>query len=94
MDNSIYEVNRDEYAGFISQLNKQKCDVEQFFEDNMTIIKIKSKKNGTHFCTRIIPEDDEAVPPKAVMKVTLETKEEVQDFFNALNKLQQEKRNG
>ena len=103
MSNDIYEVTRDEYAGFIGQLNKQMCDVEQFFEDGMTIIKIKSKVTGTHFCTRIIPEDDvehyfvfnmpednERVAPKPVMKVTLETKEEVQNFFNALGKLQQE----
>ena len=106
MDNSIYEVTRDEYAGFIGQLNKQMCDVEQFFEDGMTIMKIKSKATGAHFCTRIIPEDDvehyfifnmpednERVAPKPVMKVTLETKEEVQAFFDALNKLQQEKAN-
>ena len=103
MSNDIYEVTRDEYAGFIGQLNKQMCDVEQFFENDMTIIKIKSKATGTHFCTRIIPEDDvehyfvfnmpednERVAPKPVMKVTLETKEEVQNFFNALGKLQQE----
>lgn len=106
MDNSIYEVTRDEYAGFIGQLNKQMCDVEQFFEDGMTIMKIKSKATGTHFCTRIIPEDDiehyfifnmpednERIAPKPVMKVTLETKEEVQAFFDALNKLQKGDKN-
>ena len=105
MSNDIYEVTRDEYAGFIGQLNKQMCDVEQYFENNLTIMKIKSKKTGTHFCTRIIPEDDiehyyifnmplpeESLPAKPVMKVTLETKEEVQNFFDALNKLQQEKK--
>ena len=107
MDNSIYEVTRDEYAGFIGQLNKQMCDVEQFFEDGMTIMKIKSKATGTHFCTRIIsededehyyvfnmPADDERVPPKAIRTVTLNTKEEVQAFFNALNTLQKEKKDG
>ena len=107
MSNDIYEVSRDEYAGFIGQLNKQMCDVEQFFEDGVTIMKIKSKTTGTHFCTRIIPEDDvehyfifnmpednERVAPKPVMKVTLETKKEVQAFFDALNKLQQEKADG
>ena len=106
MDNSIYEVTRDEYAGFIGQLNKQMCDVEQFFENGVTIMKIKSKATSTHFCTRIIPEDDiehyfifnmpednERIAPKPVMKVTLETKEEVQAFFDALNKLQKEDKN-
>lgn len=106
MSNDIYEVTRDEYAGFIGQLNKEKCDVEQYFEDGITIMKIKSKTTGVHFCTRIIPEDDvehyyvfnmplpeERITPKPVMKVKLETKEEVQAFFNALAKLQQEKKN-
>ena len=103
MNNSIYEVERDEYVGFIGQLNKQMMDVEQFYEKDMTIIKIRSKNTGIHLCTRIIPESDkehyyifsmptpdESIAAKPVRKITLETKEEVQDFFNALNKLQQE----
>lgn len=106
MDNSIYEVERDEYVGFIGQLNKQMCDVEQFYEEDMTIMKIKSKATGTHFCTRIIPEDgeehyfifnmpadDERVAPKPIMKITLDTREDVQAFFDALNKLQLEAKN-
>lgn len=106
MSNDIYEVTRDEYAGFIGQLNKQMMDVEQYYEDNMTIIKIISKNTGEHLCTRIIaeddveryyifnmPEDNERIAPKPVMKVTLETKEEVQAFFDALNKLQKRDKN-
>ena len=103
MDNSIYEVERDDYAGFIGQLNKEMMDVEQYYEQDMTIVKIKSKTTGIHLCTRIIPDegkehyyvfnmplDEERVAPKPVMKINLNTKEEVQAFFNALNKLQQE----
>ena len=103
MDNSIYEVERDQYAGFIGQLNKQMMDVEQFYESNMTVMKIKSKNTGKLLCTRLIPEDDvehyyifnmpednERIAPKPVMKITLENKEEVQSFFNALNKIQSE----
>ena len=103
MDNSIYEVERDEYVGFIGQLNKEMMDVEQYYEEKMTIIKIKSKNTGVHLCTRIIPEDepehyfifhmptdDERIAPKPVMKITLDSKEEVQAFFNALNKMQAE----
>ena len=104
MDNDIYEVTRDEYAGFIGQLNKEMMDVEQFYQENMTFIKIKSKNTGIHLCTRIIldegeehyyvfnmPVDDERVAPKPVMKIQLDTKEEVQAFFDALNKIQQKK---
>ena len=107
MDNSIYEVNRDEYVGFLGQLNKEKMDVENYDYPEGNIIKVRSQKTGKHLTTRIIdnekneehyyvfnmPDDDERVPPKAVMKVTLNTKEEVQSFFNAINKLQQEKHN-
>ena len=107
MGNSIYEVERDDYVGFIGQLNKEMMDVEQYYEENMTIIKIKSKNTGTHLCTRIIPEDgeehyfvfnmpadNERIAPKPVMKITLDNKEEVQAFFDALNKLQGEKKDG
>ena len=103
MDNSIYEVSRDEYAGFIGQLDKQKMDIEQYYEEDVTIIKIKSKASGIHLCTRIIPSegeehyyvfsmpaDDERVAPKPVMKITLDNQEDVQAFFDALNKLQLE----
>ena len=100
MDNNLYEVERDEYAGFIGQLNKEKMDVEQCYEQDMIILKIRSKTTGIHLCTRIItdegehyyvfnmPADDERIEPKPVRKVTLETKEEVQHFFNALNQVQ------
>ena len=103
MDNSIYEVDRDDYAGFIGQLNKTMMDIEQFYEKDTTIIKIISKNTGTHLCTRIIPDndiehyyifnmptDDERIKPKPVLKITLDNKEDVQTFFNAINKLQQE----
>ena len=78
-------------------------DVEQFYEDDLTIMKIKSKKTGTHLCTRMItedgaeyyyvfnmPSDEERIAPKPVMKITLDTKEDVQAFFDAINKLQLE----
>lgn len=103
MDNSIYEVERDDYAGFIGQLNKEMMDVEQYYEQGMTIMKIRSKTTGTHLCTRIIPEeeeehyyifnmpiDEERVAPKPVRKINLNTKEDVQAFFDVLGKIQQE----
>ena len=103
MDNSIYEVERDDYVGFIGQLNKQMMDVEQTYKDDSNILSIYSKTTGKHLCTRIIPsdgqehyyifnmpEDDERIEPRPVMKITLNTKEEVQALFDALNKMQLE----
>jgi len=103
MDNSVYEVERDDYAAFIGQLNKSMMDVENYVEQNYTFLKIKSRKTGKHLSTRIIshedgeekyfifqmPDDDERVAPKPIRKITLETKEEVQAFLNALGKLQE-----
>ena len=106
MDNNVYEVERDEYATFIGQLNKQMMDIEDQTLQNCTYLKIRSKKTNKHLCTRVIdhetgeekyfiftyPDEDERIEPIPVRKITLETKEEVQAFFDALNKLQMEKR--
>lgn len=40
-----------------------------------------------------MPLDEERQPPRAVRKITLETKEEVQAFFDALSKLKKEQDN-
>lgn len=104
MDNEIYRVERDDYIGFLGQLNKEKMDLETFDYPGGYIVKIKSKKTGKHLTTRIIdnennvehyyifemPDDDERIKPKGIMKVTLETKEEVQALFDAINKIQLE----
>lgn len=102
MDNSIYEVERDEYAGVISQINPETSDVETYYEEYGTVIKVKNK-NGIHFTSRIIPVNEEEaehyyvfnlpqaedrLPPKAVQKITLKTRDAVQDFFKALAQLQ------
>lgn len=100
MDNSIYEVTRDEYVGFMSQIKPYCYDTEVSHLENCTIIKVSSKTTGTHFCTRVIPEeenehyfifnmpdDNERQTGRPIRKITLETKEEVQAFFNALSKV-------
>lgn len=105
MDNSIYEVDRDEYVGFIGQLNKTMMEVEQYYQEDCSILKINSKTTGMNLCTRIIPNneeehyfifnmplDEERIAPKPVMKITLDNKEEVQAFFDILNKIQKEKK--
>ena len=105
MYNSLYEVSRDEYVGFVHQIKPECKDIETEFINDYTIIKTVSKKTGIHFCSRIIPddgngkehyfvfnmpEDDERQPGKPVRKITLETKEEVQSFLDVLSKVMKE----
>ena len=105
MDNELYEVTRDEYVGFLSQINKQSLDTEVYgVGEETTFIKVFSKTSGVHLCTRIIddseefyyifnmPPDKDRIPPQAVKKITLETREEVEAFFNAISKLSKEGR--
>ena len=110
MDNSIYEVTRDEYVGFIDQI-KPECRLAETIEENgYNFIKLYSVETGTHFATRIIPIeqedeiehyyifnmplDSERRAPKPVRKIILESKEEVQAFVDVLAKWQKENKNG
>lgn len=101
MDNNIYEVERDDYAAFLGQLKKDCADLEKYEDEHTVIIKLRSIKTGKHLTTRIItdegeehyfifnyPDSDERTAPKPIRRITLETKEEVQQFFDALNKIQ------
>ena len=104
MDNSIYEVDRDEYKAFLGQLDTNKTHIEEDWIEQLHVVKIISNKTNKHLSSRInddetqeefyfifnYPEEDERVQPKPVLKINLETKEEVQEFFNALSKLQKE----
>ena len=109
MDNNIYKVEQFEYKIFLDQLDATKVDVERAYYDGISVTKLVSKKTGKHLSTRIIdtenneeryyifnyPDDDERAEPKPVRQFTLETKEQVKNFFEALNKLQSEgKENG
>lgn len=102
-EEDLYQVNRDEYVGFIGQLNKDKTEVEQYSNEHYTTITIVSKKTGKNLCSRVsfgggreeyyifeMPEDDERITPKPIMKVHLDTLEQVQAFFTALGKAQKE----
>ena len=102
-DNSKFEVDRDWYVSFIGQLNKSMMDVEQSYFEDISILKVRSKKTGKLLCTRMItndnnefyyifemPDDDERVEPKPVMKITLDDRNDVQAFFDILNKIQKE----
>ena len=57
MNNEIYEVERDDYVGFLGQLNKEKTDLEVSEFPGGYIVKIKSKKTEKHLSTRIIDNE-------------------------------------
>ena len=102
MDNELFEVTRDQYVGFLNQIKKEakKSEVEE--DDDGITVKTYSVTYGTHFATRYtpkaedkneqyyvfnMPSDDERCAPKPIKKIVLETKEEVQEFFDALSKI-------
>lgn len=109
MDNSIYEVTRDEYVGFIDQIKPEVRLCETVQEDKYNIINVYSVETGTRFAARVIPIalenegehyyiynmplDSERRSPKAVRKIVLESKEEVQAFVDVLSKWQKENKN-
>lgn len=103
-DSSIFEVERKDYITFIGQLNLDLMDRECYLKEDREIVKLISKKTNKKLCSRVsdnanqtekyfifnYPEDDERRAPKPVCRVTLNTREEVQAFFDALNKMQKE----
>ena len=107
MNKEIYKVERDEYAGLIGAMKVDCFDMEKDYQENDTHIRLRSKKTGKLITERIIhdsseeeyyifelPDDDERQAPKRIRQYKLETKEEVQAFFDILNKLQKKENDG
>ena len=113
MDNSIYEVTRNDYKSFIEQIIPGCGIVKEIEAGIYHFTYIYSKKNNKKLCGKRtfigkdehkkhpekyyiyeFPDDDERRPPIPKMKVTLETREEVQAFFDAISKMQKEQKNG
>ena len=103
MNKEIYQVERDEYAGLIGEMKTSCFDMEKEYNEDNIHIKLVSKKTGHVISERIIdaeqnetyyiyelPENDERMAPKKIRQYRLESKEEVQAFFDILNKLQKE----
>ena len=103
MDKEIYEVTRDEYVGFLDQINPKSRLAEKEVENGTTSLRVLSIKTGKLLCERVIspdneeqyyvyemPDDDERIAPRPRMRIQLETKEEVQSFFDILSQLQKE----
>lgn len=100
MNKDIFKVERNEYVGLIGEMRTDCFDIEKEYQKNDLYIRIKSKKTGKLITERIIyddseeeyyifelPDDSERQAPKKIRQYILETKEEVQAFFDTLNKL-------
>lgn len=103
MNKEIYQVERDEYVGLVREMKTSCFDMEKEYSDDGIHIKLVSKRTGQTMTERIIdeeqnetyyiyvlPENDERMASKKIRRYCLESKEEVQTFFDILNKLQQE----
>lgn len=111
-DESIYEVSRGEYKGFVNEIKPEYRRVEVTQLDKKhSATKIYSTNTGKCLCSRVsysvdygepdpekyyifeMPENYERNAAIPVQKIVLETKEEVQAFFDFLAK-QKEQENG
>lgn len=95
------EVERDDYVAFLGQLNKKMMDTEENISGDCLTLKVVSQMTGKPLCARTInqetseeqyfiyndPEPEERVSPKPVLQIKLESREEVQHFLDALNKI-------
>ena len=103
MGENIYEVSRDEYVGFVTQINPTARTVKVEENEGVQWIKTYSVTTGKLLCTREIylkedsegeehyyvfefPPNEDRIAPQVVRKITLDTKEEVQAFFDVLSK--------
>ena len=107
MENNIYEVERNDYVGFIGQIKKECKTVEVIGSgEPYTEINTYSLDKERLFARRCIwdtgeekyyifemPDNDERCAPIPVQRITLTSKEEVQAFFDAIKKLQEEQKN-
>ena len=112
IDNSIYEVTRNEYKGFIEQIKPEYRRVEIIEIDKRhTATKTFSTNTGKCLCSRLtytadqgerepekyyvfeMPENFERQAPIPKQQIILESKEEVQAFFDFLAKKAKEEDN-
>ena len=105
IDNSIYEVTRNDYKGFVEQIKPEcrRVEIEEV-DKKHTVTKIFSTNTGKCLCSRVtysadygepepekyyvfeMPEKYERQAPIPKQQLILETKEEVQAFFDFLAK--------
>ena len=100
MREELYSVTRDEYVGFVKQLIPQNMHTEHTENDDETAsLKIYANRDDTLIAEQYLnadgiyeyyvynmPTNEDRREAKPVQKIVLETQEEVQAFFNILQK--------
>lgn len=105
--NEIFKVIREDYKAFVERFLPGAVMVEEEEYKEGKILKVYSNKTNKLLCAQTMteegnssyyifeyPEDDEWGPPIPKYKLELQTKEEVQAFFDALAKLRKQKDEG
>ena len=102
MYEDIYEVSRDEFKGFIDQIDPAYIDRVDLEYDNYKEVKAVSKDGKRHFASikqfpdeetvhyyvYDMPQDNERRAAKMIRKITLGSQEDVKAFFEILQKVQ------
>lgn len=100
MREELYSVTRDEYVGFVKQLIPQNMHTEHIENDDETAsLKIYANRDDTLIAEQYLnsdgiyeyyvynmPANEDRRASKPVQKIVLETQEEVQAFFDILQK--------
>lgn len=101
MNQDLFEVTRDDYVGFLDQIKRDCKTVKKSTRDNLNVLEVYSKNTDKLLCARTVnaddnsekfyiynmPEIEERQASPARRKIVLETKEEVQAFFDILSKV-------
>ncbi len=101
MNPDLFEVTRDDYVGFLDQIKRDCKAVKKSTRDNLNVLEVYSKNTDKLLCARTVniddnsekfyiynmPENEERQASPARRKIVLETKEEVQAFFDILSKV-------
>ena len=108
MNDSIYLVDRQDYKALVERLKVEKIRTEKIEEREFTILKVFGIDSNECICSRKtynegahpeeyyifkLPESDEWGPPVPKRKIVLDSKEQVQAFFNLLSEIQKEQNN-
>ena len=105
--NEIFEVTREDYKAFVERFLAGAVMAEEEEYEGGKILKVYSNKTNKLLCAQTMseegkssyyifeyPEADEWGPPIPKYRLELQTKEEVQAFFNTLSELRKQKDEG